>query len=418
MDKIRVGVIGANRGMTMIEYCKQAENAELVAVCDNYPPFLDMAREALKGYPVSFYESYDEFLTHDMDAVVLANFATEHAPFAIKALNAGKHVYSEVLPCQTLQEAVQLVEAVENTGKTYVYGENYCYSPATQEMRKRCKAGDLGTIEYGEGEYIHNCASIWPEIAYGDPDHWRNNVFSSYYCTHSLGPLIHISGLRPVQVVGFEPPFFDRCYELGRKRAPYAVEIVTMETGIIFKSIHGDLTKDNTWFCIYGSKGSMESARRITEHGANTRIYANLDEYVGQDDPYIVSYSPHDELTAKARATGHSGSDFYTMYNFIEHLRGNPEADVIGVYEALDMCLPGIFAFRSILNGNKPMEIPNMRDKAVREKYRNDTACTDPKVAGDQLLPTCSTPLPEFTDEVYENQKRRFEEFEAKLGIK
>lgn len=48
------------------------------------------------------------------------------------------------------------------------------------------------------------------------------------------------------------------------------------------------------------------------------------------------------------------------------------------------------------------MEIPNLRDKAVREKYRNDTACTDPKVAGDQLLPSCSTGDPEVADEVYD----------------
>ncbi len=34
-----------------------------------------------------------------MDAVVLANYAHEHAPFAIRCLNEGKHVLSEVLPC-------------------------------------------------------------------------------------------------------------------------------------------------------------------------------------------------------------------------------------------------------------------------------------------------------------------------------
>lgn len=39
------------------------------------------------------------------------------------------------------------------------------------------------------------------------------------------------------------------------------------------------------------------------------------------------------------------------MWNCIEHLRGNPEADVIGVYEALDMFLPGLFAYFSVLAG-------------------------------------------------------------------
>ena len=48
-----------------------------------------------------------------MDAVVLANYANEHAPFAIRCMEEGKHVFSEVLPVQTMKEAVELIEAVE-----------------------------------------------------------------------------------------------------------------------------------------------------------------------------------------------------------------------------------------------------------------------------------------------------------------
>ena len=77
------------------------------------------------------------------------------------------------------------------------------------------------------------------------------------------------------------------------------------------------------------------------------------------------------------------------------------DADVIDVYEALDMFLPGMFAYRSILKGGIPMEIPDLRDPAVRELYRSDTACTDPRAAGDMLLPTMSTGTPEIDDAVY-----------------
>ena len=68
----------------------------------------------------------------------------------------------------------------------------------------------------------------------------------------------------------------------------------------------------------------------------------------------------------------------------------------------MDMLLPGMFEYRSILNGGKPMEVPNLRDKAVREQYRNDTICTDPKVAGDMLIPVVSTGNPDIPDEVFE----------------
>ena len=94
------------------------------------------------------------------------------------------------------------------------------------------------------------------------------------------------------------------------------------------------------------------------------------------------------------------------MYYFVEKILGNAEADTIDVYTALDMFLPGLFAYRSILAGNVPMAIPNLRDKAERDKWRNDILCTDPKVAGDKALPTCSTGTPEIDDSVYDRIRK------------
>ncbi len=129
MTKIKVGVLGAHRGMKMIEFLMKYEEAELTAICDRFVPSLDECRKkaAELGQDIAFYEDYDEFLQCDMDAVVLANYATEHAPFAIKALQSGKHVFSEVMPVQNLAEAVELIEAVEKSGLVYAYGENFCY---------------------------------------------------------------------------------------------------------------------------------------------------------------------------------------------------------------------------------------------------------------------------------------------------
>ena len=38
----------------------------------------------------------------------------------------------------------------------------------------------------------------------------------------------------------------------------------------------------------------------------------------------------------------HGGADYYTLYHVVEALRGNRNADVIDVYEAMDMGLPGL----------------------------------------------------------------------------
>ena len=63
------------------------------------------------------------------------------------------------------------------------------------------------------------------------------------------------------------------------------------------------------------------------------------------------------------------------------------------------MGICGILAFRSILNGNKPMRVPNLRVKEERDEWRNDNACTNATVAGDQVLPCSSYPEKPLTEE-------------------
>ena len=45
MKKIRVGVMGAYRGTSMINYCKEAGNAEVVAICDKWKEGLEKQKE-------------------------------------------------------------------------------------------------------------------------------------------------------------------------------------------------------------------------------------------------------------------------------------------------------------------------------------------------------------------------------------
>lgn len=408
-EKIKIGVLGAYRGTSMINYCEIAKSAEVVAICDKFEPALERQKELLKDDRITYYTEFDEFLKHDMDAVVLANYANEHAPFAIRCLNAGKHVFSEVLPCQTLKEAVELIETVEKTGKVYAYGENYCYMSAPYEMRRLYKEGKLGEFEYGEGEYIHNCESIWPSITYGQKDHWRNNMYATFYCTHSLGPLIHITGLRPVSVVGFEGTKNARKLRVGAKGGQFGIEMVTLENGGIIKSIHGDLYKDSIWYTVYGSKGRAESAREDVRKDGTSLIYVNIDEFDGEyKNKEPLCYEP--EMNSVSKSFGHGGSDFYCMDHFVNKILGHKDADIIDVYEALDMFLPGLLAYKSVLNGGVPVEVPNLRLKSERDKYREDTFCTDKKAGKDMYVPPFSKGEVEIPDEIYKLMYKKWQE--------
>lgn len=402
--KIRIGVMGIGRGGMIVKYCRIVGDAQVVAICDNTEERLERARKNNNDPAIAYYLDFDEFINHDMDAVLVANFATEHAPYAIKCLKKGLHVYSECLPCQTMKEAVELVEAVEETGKIYAYGENYCFLPCAREMRRLFAEGKMGEFEYGEGEYMHNMDDAMERYTSGNPEHWRNTMYATFYCTHSIGPVIHIAGKRPVSVVAFEMPNNERMRKMGAKGGHTALEIITLENGAVVKSLHGiGCSSNSTWYSVYGHDGRIECARKDANAGGMSRVYIHKTR--DNQYPMETDYLPEDNLKYIAQYFGHGGSDFYSLHNFVEKLKGNPDAEIIDVYEAMDMFLPGLLGYRSILKGNIPMEIPDMRCREARDQYRYDTACVDPAVAGEMLLPSYSKGNPDIPDSVYQGQK-------------
>jgi predicted dehydrogenase len=402
--KTKVGVFGAARGMSMIQVLAHHPDAELVAVCDRYEPLLHKCRDMADkiGLPLTYYTDFDLFFNHDMDAVVLANYANEHAPFAVRLLRSGRHVLSEVLPMETMAQAVDLVEAVESSGKVYAYAENYCYMLGTAEMKRRYRSGDIGEFRHGEGEYVHDCSSIWPDITYGERTHWRNNYYSTFYCTHSLGPILTITGTRPVKVVGFETPNAPYMSEVGAGAGISGMEIMQMSNGATVKSLHGHLRREppSIWFSVYGDEGMMETDRWGEGVG---RI--NLFQTNSPLTSLQQSYAPKPRLPESLikPGHGHGGGDFYTVHYFMEKILGRENGnESIDVYQALDMAIPGLLAYRSICNGNTPQEVPDFRIPAQREPYRSDNWSTNIANVGRDRAPLCTFGSPEIPDSVYE----------------
>ena len=398
MKKLRIGVFGAGRGCTMINILLKHPDAEVVAICDKYRPLLEKAGRTAEenGVKVALFEDFEEFFRYDMDAVVLANYACEHAPYAIRLLRSGRHVLSECLTCASMAQAVQLIEAVEETGKVYAYAENYCYQDITFDMWRSCERGDIGKIMYAQGEYVHDCSSEWVPLTQGDPRHWRNNSYSTFYCTHGIGPVLTMTGLRPVKVSGFEGNIAPYMFDIGARDSTIGMEIITLENGSIVRCINGNLRHHNaaginSSYIVYGENGMLESSR----YKGNTIYKYTVSEGCSE-------YTPEKQIEADLakKFNTHGGADFYPTHFFIEKILGRPDGKwAIDVYQAVDMGICGILAFRSILNGNKPFKVPNLRSKEERDAWRNDNACTNPDVAGDQVLPCSSYPLRKISPE-------------------
>lgn len=416
MKKVRIGVFGAGRGFALCESASFFPEAELVAVCDAYEPLLERIKAFAeeKGLQVTCYTCFDDFIRHDMDAVILANYATEHAPYAVRCLDAGMHVLSENLPCETMAQAVALCEAVERTGLVYTYAENCCYMKEPFEMWKKMKSGEMGKMIYAEGEYIHDCSQIWPSLTRGEPDHWRNRMYATFYATHSGGPLINMAQSRPKSVVAFETNGYPQSYACAIPHGGNAgLEIITLEDGTIIHNIHGGLKREpagNHWR-VYCEKGYMQSSF-VDRAGEAGSVYSEYKEFedaasLGRWKRYVPDWGICDEL---ANASGHGGADFFVIYFFVKKILGEPDGEwAIDVYGALDMFFCGLLGWRSVLNGNTPVAIPNFRNPEEREPYRNDHACVTPEVAGDQLLPETTVKHPQVTEETFQKAKALFE---------
>ncbi len=70
-----------------------------------------------------------------------------HAEYAIRALQAGKHVFCEVPMLSRVDDAGPLLQAVAHSGLTFYVGQLDRVEPAFRAIKRFAEAGDLGGSE-------------------------------------------------------------------------------------------------------------------------------------------------------------------------------------------------------------------------------------------------------------------------------
>ena len=375
---IRVGVLGVRRGLS---FALGAEHAgmELVAICDNWE---DKLAEAGKQMRVTTYTDYDAFLAHDMDAVILANYFHEHAPFAVKALQAGRHVMSETACNATLAEGVALCRAVEETGLTYMLAENYPYTAFNQEMRRLYQAGEIGSVTYAEGEYNHPMAPDERLALAPGRNHWRNWLPSTYYCTHALAPLVFITDAMPIKVNALSIVCPDVDALTMQRGDPGSVILCRMDNGAVFRIFGLVLPGHSNWYRLHGSCGAMEITRGGGYFGpGQVRVWHeewDLKEGEEAERVYTPDWPEHGDL---ARQAGHGGGDFWTNFHFTNAIRSG-EQPFLDVYRGVTMSSVGVLAWKSALQDGGPVAVPDFRNEDSRKQVENDHWSPWPEHAG------------------------------------
>lgn len=376
--KIRVGVIGVGRGQS---FARGADlvGMELVALCDKWEEKLN---EVGQRFGVTTYTDYDRFLEHEMDAVILANYFTDHAPFAIKALRAGKHVMSETAANKTLAEGVALCRAVEETGQIYMFAENYPFTAFNQEMARLYRTGEIGRVLYAEGEYNHPMApedilKISPGLT-----HWRNWLPATYYCTHALAPLMVVTDTLPVSVNALVVAAPEVTDPMPRYNDPTSVILCRMDNGAVFRIFGLWSPGHSNWYRFHGTTGAMEITRGPGYYGpGQVRVWHdewNCPLGVPTERTYVPDWPEHGDLARKA---GHGGGDFWTNFHFANAIRSG-EPPYLDVYRGVAMSSVGILAWKSALEEGKPYPVPNFRDEASRSQVADDHWSPWPQDAG------------------------------------
>jgi predicted dehydrogenase len=385
-DSIRFGLIGAGeRGRYLLQELLACEGVQVKAVADVSEQSLQKAAERVTqaGQPTpalySGPDAWRRLLEDDLDLVYIATPWNTHTPYAVAAMEAGKHVGVEVPAAETLEECWQLVETSERTRRHCVMLENCCYDYWETLVKRMVSAGLLGTLTHAECAYIHDLRQTL--ISDYSEGLWRRQPHltrtGNLYPTHGLGPVAQILG------IGAEDSF------------DYLISMSSLSAGLTEyrdqnlppsdpkraeNYLHGDMNTSlirtrlgrtillqhsvvsprpyDRLFLISGTRGTFRDypPRLYLDGVSQHEAWLPLDDYRAQwEDPLWTNFGEQ-----ARKQGGHGGMDFIMNYRLVQLLREGlpPDSDV---YDAADWSAPGPLSDLSIACRSAPVDFPNFR---------------------------------------------------------
>lgn len=161
---VRAALIGAGDEGGVLVGEHNPEFLEFVAVCDIRPTNL---RRIFEGEPsgprkglnrvygtetakkIQTYGKIGDVLERkDIQAVVIALPLHLHAPIAIQAMKAGKHVLCEKLMAWNIAQCKEMIKVAEETNRVLAIGHQRHYSLLYAYAQELIRAGELGQINF------------------------------------------------------------------------------------------------------------------------------------------------------------------------------------------------------------------------------------------------------------------------------
>jgi len=159
-NKLKWGILGAARvNERLLPAIIEAPNSQLVAIASRRAGGAKAVLEkyAPQGFNVGAVQCYDnlEAFIHDenVEAIYCPMANNEHAEWALKAINAGKHVLIEKPMALTVAD-VEAIEAASNKNNVKVMeGFMYRFHPQHARVREIVESGLIGDVLSARASY-------------------------------------------------------------------------------------------------------------------------------------------------------------------------------------------------------------------------------------------------------------------------
>jgi len=354
MARLRVGIAGARRGASLASVFALMPDCEIAAACD--PDASRLEEFGIRFPGAALYSDYPDMLETGLDIAVIASPVPMHCVQTVAALEAGCHVLQEVTLGQTLEECRDILGAVlVHPRQKFMLAENCCYWAHILSWKGMYAQGLLGEFLYAEAEYIHDVRSLMR--AEDGSLTWRASLPPIHYCTHSLGPLLWVTGDRCVTACGLAGP---SRLEPDMSSPDMEVGIFSTASGGVVKILAGfRVVREPSfhYYSIYGTRGCLETVRPPKPLATVSYLsqVPHLQNMIEMPLGYSMPGASRD-----AERGGHGTAERDMVAAFLRSIWSDTDPP-IDIYRALDMAVPGLCAHESALQGGKPVDVPAWR---------------------------------------------------------
>ena len=164
-ERVRVGIMGVHaRGLALAKNYARLKDCEIVYICDvdsqSMNKCIDTVEKIQNSRPKAAPDFRKALEDKSLEAMVIATPDHWHAPAAILACKAGKHVYVEKPCSHNPHEGEMLVAAARKYNRKVQMGSQRRSWPNVMAGIKELQDGIIGRAYFGKGWYTANRPSI------------------------------------------------------------------------------------------------------------------------------------------------------------------------------------------------------------------------------------------------------------------